>query len=307
MREFPCQYHETVHISVIIATHNRYDSLVQTVRSLQKQTLAPSAFEIVLVENGSSEDVAEKVEKFAKSAGNIRCIRLAEAGLSNARNAGAKAACGEYVAFIDDDADASPDWLEYILHVFRIVRPKPGGVGGKIEPLWEGRRPAWLSDPLLGHISILDHSPTAGWLPEGQYFFGTNMAFQRDQLLAIGGFSSDLARKRLTLRSNEEHLVQIKLRAAGYGMYYDPQIVVRHRVSAARLRKFWILRRSWWQGVSDAMLQHVSGWRMPLAPQKRWNSMKYCWDPFLILCHVVRICGRCVGHARRRFGHSGER
>ena len=98
--------------SVVVPTLNRADSLRSAIESLLSQdTSLP--YEIIVVDNDSSDRTRDVVESFMKKAhGRLRYVFEGVPGLSVARNAGIAAANGEVVAFIDDDAMASPDWLE---------------------------------------------------------------------------------------------------------------------------------------------------------------------------------------------------
>ena len=71
-------------------------------------------------------------------------------------------------------------------------------------------------------------------------------------LLSLGGFSELLGRKGDTLLSNEESMLQDIIRSRGYHCFYHPGIIVRHRIPSERLTKEWILKRNYWQGISEA-------------------------------------------------------
>ena len=256
---------EAVRISAIICTRDRAPYLRRAIRSLRGQTLGHRAYEVLVVDNGSTDGTGELVAAESGRWPNLRYLAEPVLGLSRARNRGWRSARGEYVAYLDDDATAAPDWLARILAVFDTVAPRPGCVGGRIEPLWEAPRPAWLSDDLLGALSILDWSAKPGVLRPDRWIAGCNMAFPRRLLRAVGGFSERLGRRGERLLSMEENLVRQQLEGAGYVCYYDPRIVVQHHIPATRLAPSWFLRRTYWNGVSAArvqvMRQAPSRWR----------------------------------------------
>ena len=132
----------SIRISAIICTLNRAAYLEKAIQSLADQTLPEEQFEIIVVDNGSTDNTKTMVEGF-KHLENLRYIYEPIMGLSQARNTGWQNAQGDYVAYLDDDAIACPEWLERIVQAFDTVEPRPGSVGGKVIPVWEAERPAW--------------------------------------------------------------------------------------------------------------------------------------------------------------------
>jgi glycosyltransferase involved in cell wall biosynthesis len=98
-------------VSVQICTHNRQASLARCLASLFQVEFAPDDFEIVLVDDGSTDWTAQMVEALSPPCA-FRYVRQAHAGLASARNAGIRAAAGEVVLFLDDDVIAAPSLLE---------------------------------------------------------------------------------------------------------------------------------------------------------------------------------------------------
>ena len=241
-----------VRISAIVCTHDRAAGLRCTLGSLAKQSLPSGCYEIVVVDNASSDETRSVVcEEFAHLP-NLHYVNEPQLGLSAARNTGGRKATGAYVAYIDDDAIGPPEWLERILTAFEEVHPTPGTVGGRIEPIWEVPRPIWLPDYCLPFLTVLDLSPRPMVLPEGQFLVGTNMAFPRDLLESGASFPTELGPVGTRFGSGEETMLQRHIRAAGYTLYYDPSICVHHVVPESRLTRSWLLRRMYWEGISRA-------------------------------------------------------
>ncbi len=240
-------------ISAVICTHNRVEYLPKAIRSLAQQTLDRQLYEIIVVDNASTDNTREVLVNRCSTMTNLRYVYEARLGLSRARNMGWEKARGKYVAYLDDDAIACSDWLENIVSVFRNVQPTPGCVAGRVDPLWDAPRPAWLSDALLCAFTIVDWSGHPKTLNRNEWPAGTNMAFPKSLLRAVGGFDVALGRKGMGLLSMEEVLLRLKLEKMGYTSYYDPAIRVVHLVSSSRLTKGWLARRWFWQGVSGAI------------------------------------------------------
>jgi glucosyl-dolichyl phosphate glucuronosyltransferase len=254
-------------VSAVICTHNRSAYLRKALQSLQAQTLAKHRYEIVVVDNASTDNTREVVDKEGGAVSNLRYIFEPELGLNHARNAGWRNARSPYIAYLDDDAVACSAWLEKIIEVFENIAPQPGCVGGKIEPIWEAPRPSWLDDEMLPYLAILDWSPSPIVLDQDQFLAGVNIAFPRSLLEGVGGFRLGLDRTGKNLLSNGDIHVQRLVRALRYDSYYDPRIVVQHHVAASRLTKEWFVQRAYWQGISDVVLNQL------LVPQSRMSLL----------------------------------
>lgn len=244
-------------VAAVICTHNRLRYLGASIDSLLEQTLPRSDYEIIVVDNASSDGTREWVAERQKTAPDIRYVYEPALGLSNARNAGWRAARSEIVAYLDDDAVACPRWLEVIVAKFSERDDRLAVVGGRVDPLWEAPPPEWLAPEFWHWLSVLDLSPTDVVLTASQHFVGANMAMRKSALAAVGGFSSFLGRKGKSLLSNEEVLLKQRLEAAGYYAMYAPEAVAQHLVPAARMSREWFRRRHYWQGVSDALLRQA--------------------------------------------------
>ena len=244
----------SIRVSAIVCTHNRADYLRKAIASLVDQTLPREYYEILIVDNRSTDDTKRVVLDEFAHVPNLRYLYEPVLGLNPARNTGWNYAAGEYVAYLDDDATVYPYWLEKIVDVFETVKPKPGCVGGKIEPIWEAPRPPWLSDRMTYCLGVLDWSDMPVFLERKQWLGGGNLAFPRGLLEDVGGFDYGWGRAGKKLLSNAELLVQHRLERRGRSRFYHPDICIRHHIPASRLSKRWLMRRAYWQGVSDAKL-----------------------------------------------------
>jgi len=272
----------SVRISAVVATHNRAAYLRQALQSLVDQTLAQELYEIIVVDNGSQDNTRQVVSEFSDTP-NLRCVYEPVIGVSRARNTAWRNAQGEYIAFLDDDAVACAGWLATFLDVFEAFEPRPGAVGGKCEPIWEAPRPDWLSDKMLGQLSIFDWSDVPIVLKERYWLSVCNMACPRELLRAAGGFREDLGRQGNKLRGNPEIYLQQQLDAWGYRFVYHPEIVVGHHVSPSKLTKRYFRRITYWQGLSDAMMLDLDT-RLSLALRTRLSVTRIGWAlPRLLL------------------------
>ena len=161
-----------VEISVVIPTYNRRESLRKLLDSIAAQTLPRSRFEVIVASDGSTDGTIEMLGEFKGRFENLRVLELKNGGPGAARNAGARAAGGRFLAFTDDDCLAAPDWLEQILKTFE----KTGAVGiqGKTSTDRMART------PLTHQVEVL--APMLTSVPT------CNAAYLRKAFVEAGGF-----------------------------------------------------------------------------------------------------------------------
>lgn len=242
-------------ISAIICTHNRTDYLQKAISSLANQDLSRETFEIIVVDNCSTDSTRTVVESFA-AIGNIRYLYEPVLGLSHARNTGWKNAETPYVAYLDDDAMASPVWLRRILQTFESMRPRPGCVGGRVKPIWEAPRPAWLGDEIVSCLTVIDWSDAPHVIENlnSQWLAGANIAFPKDLLYQLNGFTPYLDRSGSNLLSSGDVYLEKQIQKSGHTCFYQPDVEISHHIPASRLDQHWFIRRYYYQGISDAVM-----------------------------------------------------
>ena len=243
-------------ISAIICTHNRASYLGGAIASLLGQTYP--TYEIIVVDNASTDDTQAVVDAFLPQP--VTYLYESTLGLSTARNRGAAIARGSILAYLDDDAEASPHWLAALAEVFGQY-PEAAIAGGHVSLIWpQGlTAPRWLSPTLSESLGTYDLGTAIRLITTpGQTPRGLNYAVKKSFLDTVGGFDPQLGRVGKNLLSNEElHLTQQAL-AAGLEVLYVPQAQVAHNVAPERLRRSWFLRRSWWQGISECYREQVA-------------------------------------------------
>jgi glucosyl-dolichyl phosphate glucuronosyltransferase len=246
-------------ISVVICTYNRADRLLLALEALTQQTASSDSFEVLVVDNRSSDRTAEVCQSFQERFVHFRYIYESVQGLSKARNTGWQAAESPYIAYLDDDAIPCAEWVEAIVTVFETVEPKPVSIGGPIYPLWEIPRPNWITPVMETLFTMLDGGDTPRWFAENEYPWGANVIYRRDALEKAGGFCEQLGRIGQSLLSGEETLLNATLKAQGEKFYYSPQAAVSHWVPKERINPDWLVERSYWQGYSVALVDHIVG------------------------------------------------
>src|SRR5262249_45823375 len=140
------------------------------------QRLDYPAFEVIVVDDGSTDDTAAIARQY-----DVRVISTENRGLAAARNLGMTAARGEIVAYLDDDAHPDPHWLQYFADTF--LRTDYVAVGGpNIAPPGDGPIADCVANAPGGptHVLVSDR--------EAEHIPGCNMAFRKGALEAVGGF-----------------------------------------------------------------------------------------------------------------------
>jgi len=255
-------------VSAVVCTHNRATVLRGALASLAAQTLPQGSYEIVVVDNASTDATRDLVTRELTGIAGLRYVFEPQLGVSRARDAGWRAARAPLVAYLDDDAIAAPDWLARAVAGFAELAPRPGCLGGPVLPIWEAPRPAWLPDALLPYLTVLELDQGRGPMPRGKFLYGTNSVFPREQLAEIGGFPAGLGPIGTWHRSGEDTFVQKRLRERGLQLWYDPALRVQHRVPAERLSRRWVSRRLYLEGLSRARQQLLMRAPGPLGRMK---------------------------------------
>jgi glycosyltransferase involved in cell wall biosynthesis len=229
--------------------------LARALDSLTAQSLPADDYDILVIDNGSTDNTPDLAQDRAARQPNLHYLAEPKLGLSTARNTGLRHAHADLVAFMDDDAIASPGWLEEICHVFTDRHPQPGLVCGPVNAEWGAARPPWLKNYWLPFYSIVSWSSEARCLDADEWVVGANFAIPRALAIDCGGFDVALGRIGSTLLGDEELALTENIRRAGYEVFFDPAICVDHFIHAERLSKRWFYRRVFWGAVSASVRQ----------------------------------------------------
>ena len=250
-------------VTACICTHDRPGYVRDCLDGMRRQTVGDDRFDVLVVDSASTGEVPAALAGLVGRVRNARLLRVEQAGVSVARNAGAWNANGDYIAYIDDDAIPAPDWIECILEAIGETDGPPAMIGGRILPHWEAPLPFWWPPSLRGSLSIIEFEGRGEYrtaaLPPGLEPYGANMVVQVQSLRAMGGFGRQSGRIGKALLSDEEVQLAWRLQGAGQSVRYNSRIVVRHQIQAARLTPAWLLSRLYWQGVSTVRTRRALG------------------------------------------------
>jgi glycosyltransferase involved in cell wall biosynthesis len=243
-------------ISVIIPTFNRARVLEETVRNFLECQTDGVDYELLIVDNNSTDRTKEFAEQLALRIPRIRYIFEPLQGANRARNRGIRESRGEIVAFVDDDVYFSPCWLTALESTFQR-RTDVACIGGKVVAHFDDGRPSWLHDDQLWIYGVTRYGDHEREIQPPEIPIGCNMAFRRTVFDQIGNFHLLPGRKGGNLLSIDENHLLFNIAKAGLKTLYSPAVQVTHRMPSARTSRRWVLKRYYWQGVSDIVLRQL--------------------------------------------------
>ena len=218
-----------LNISVVICTYNRDKFIGEALESLTNQSLPSDNFEIIIVNNNSTDNTENICKNFiTKNPGlDIKYVIESNQGLSFARNRGIAESKYDIITYIDDDAYAKPDFLELIFNYFN-QHPQTAGIGGKVTPRYEIEEPVWMNKYLYGFVTKVDLGNTVRLLKKKEYPAGCNMTYRKDLLEKVGGFNN-----KLKWRADDKY-INFQIKEISDQIIYLPNLEVEHTIDAYR-------------------------------------------------------------------------
>ena len=253
-------------VSVVICayTEARWDRTIAAIASVRAQRAIRPEVVVVVDHNETLR------HRLTTELADVRVVPNGEApGLSGGRNSGMAASTGKIVAFLDDDAEATHGWLARLVAPFDD--PTVAVSGGRIDPAWDERRPAWFPEELDWIVGCTYRGmPTRR--AEVRNVIGAGMAFRRSAYEAAGGFHHGMGRGLgLPLGGEETELcIRIRRLDPSARVVYVPEAVIRHHVPRDRARPPYLLARSWAEGLTKARLAQLAGPGDGLATERRY-------------------------------------
>lgn len=251
-------------ISVVIATRNRAPRLGKCLRRFQELDLSGiSDWELILVDNGSSDNTAQVVEELkANTELPIRYVLEPKAGVSPARNTGIRAAKHEIIAFTDDDCMVDPGWLATISAIFQ-EEPGLALVGGRVE----------LHDPKDYEISVRRFRDQYGVTTLDDLFdrmIGCNMAMSAAAIRAIGEFDSSMGAGAV-FKAGEDHDYFYRILKSGGKILYDPRVLIEHAHGRRAKAEIQALKSHYMQGRAAIFAKHIRAGDWGLIKRVYWE------------------------------------
>lgn len=239
-------------ISAIVCTYNREKYLEIALESLAAQTLARDAFEVVIINNNSTDNTEKVCSEFHKKYSDIPYKYFIETdqGLSFARNRGIIESDAELVTFIDDDAWLDKNFLKEVVD-FMESRKEVVSVGGTILLDYEDKEPNWQTKYLASLFGYFKYSDKTEAFNKTDYPRGSNMTFRKSVFKKVGDFNTELGRIGQNLGGGEEKDIYQRIYAKNLPVYNLPGAVVFHAVPVSRTKIEFIKRQAIGVGISE--------------------------------------------------------
>jgi glycosyltransferase involved in cell wall biosynthesis len=219
-------------VSVVITTYNRANVLPRALDGLVRQEAPGVRYEVVVVDNGSTDATRGIVEAHAANGHRgVRYLFEPRRGIAHGRNTGILASRSPIVAFTDDDVTVARDWLATLKRLMD-AHPEVECVGGRVLPQEGQTLPSWLTRDHWGPVALLDYGDTPFHVTATRRLclITANAAFRRTVFDRIGLFRPDMV-----AASDNEILVRL-WRSGGQGLY-TPELVVTSEIASGRLVK----------------------------------------------------------------------
>ncbi len=251
-----------IRVSVVIPAYNAADTLPATLAALCGQTVPPQDVEVIVVDDGSTDDTAHLA-----SCHPVRLIRQENQGPAAARNAGAKAAKGEVLVFTDADCEPEPAFLAEILRPFADAGVT--GVQGAYRTRQQGITPRFAQAEFEDRYAFASRFPCLDLVATYA------AAFRRDVFLATGGFD-----EAFPVANNEDTEFSYRLHQAGHRLVFAPGAVVFHR-HPPTLRRY--LRIKFWRAY----------WRLAACRRHPAKAVRDCYTPGVVRLQTALggLCG----------------
>ena len=230
--------------TVIFSSYNGARRLRRTLDSLVAQDLPHDRWELIAVDNNSSDDTFDILRSYGGRL-PIVALRHEVPGKSGAVNAAIARARGDLLVFTDDDIEADPHWLSAFV-ACAATQPGFGVFGGRIIPGWE-RAPdgqaflRWI--PMGSTFAVIDDAVSGPCDPS--QVWGPNTAIRRSLLGPGNRYRVDIGPLPGGLFAMGEDLeIVVRLARAGIGTYRCAEAAVRHFVPASSMTEEWVQRRA---------------------------------------------------------------
>ena len=286
-------------VSIVIPTYNRSKIIGITINSFLEQSLPKENYEIIIVDNNSTDDTKGTVEKIIQSNKlfKIKYILELRAGVHFARNRGAKEAENEILYFTDDDMEADKNLLEEILKVFNL-NYEVGAATGVVLPKFKTEPPKWILKHCCNSILSLNPKKEKDLIfsSEDIGVFSCHQAVKKEALFRAGGFNPENVRGEWI--GDGETGLNKNIKKLGYEFAFTSKAVIYHLIPKERLTQKYINKRLANQGNADSYTYYRE--KRPSKKQLYFQILKHIFKGlyFLGLAILFSIIGYSEWHLR---------
>ena len=264
--------------SVMIAAHNpRMETLGKVLDALRAQTLPLPDWELLVIDNASTEPLAERIDLGWHPAG--RCVREERRGHSFARARGLRESRGEIVISVDDDNVLDDNYLDEALRL-GAEWTSLGVWGGQIKPEWEAPPTADVL-PWIQHLALCEFD-TPSWssfVHDWTVPYGAGMCVRREivsAFLAAGSdeVSSRFGRSGSSTVSGDDHLLAYAATKMGFGVGKFPTLVLHHLIPKQRVLPDYIVKTARGNSHAALLLQLIHRTEESRFSSRLWPAFK---------------------------------
>lgn len=238
-------------ISVVIPcyTERRWDLLVRAIESARHQSVKPDHIIVVVDYNDA---LLARLGGYLTPDVTLLANEQAQ-GVSGARNTAALAVDDDLIAFLDDDAEALPDWVENLLAVLKVT-PGVLGAGGTILADWANHEPWWFPREFGFVVGARESDAPDGAPTMVRNLWAANLVVDRATLVANGGFRVGFGKMKASSEPEDTELCLRLSSITGKGWVFNPDAIVRHHVPGDRETLKYFLLRCRMEGKGKASL-----------------------------------------------------
>ena len=279
-------------LEVVICTYNHAPLLDRVLDALAVQHEADASWAVLVVDNNCTDATPTIVERHIASGTvpGLRRIVETEQGLTPARRRGVFATSVPWIAFVDDDCLLAEDWIAQAVAFLR-AHPNIGGMGGRVVLEWEDEPPGYV----FGYKGMLAEQDRGDEPTTVESLAGAGMVIRREALHDSGWLDRPLLDDRIGERlvSGGDVELTLRVRAAGYPLWYNPACTLRHVIGHDRTSRRYLTRLNYGLGMSDTLVSALvweddyASWRDATRQKLRRRSGE-----------VVRQVGRAVRRRR---------
>ena len=275
-------------ISVILCTYNRDKYIYNVLKSVAENDYPHDQYEIVLVNNNSTDGTENECRRFQADYPDIRFRYFLETnqGLSYARNCGIRNAQGDLLVYVDDDATVNPEYLRTYSDFF-THHPEAVAAGGPILPVYETEEPEWMThytrQLITGKLFLGNNQRE---FPRGAFPGGGNACYRKSVFDTVGLFNVELGRKGNSLIGAEEKDIFDKMTTHGMHFYYLPNAILYHIIPPHKLTQDYFDRLTYSIGLSERyrtqQISHKKYLNRLCKEAVKWGGTIALWCGFAI-------------------------
>lgn len=239
-------------ITIAICTFNRSSLLDECLKSLTKQSVSFNDFNIIVINNNSTDNTYLVIENYKQMLPNLTYINESTQGLSYARNTAFQNTKTKWISYLDDDAKVPNNYLATQLDI--IENYSPVVFGGVYLPWYHYGKPNWYKEHYASN-KLKYKKPTI--LKSPYTLSGGVITFQVDSIIKHGGFRTDIGMNGNNTGYGEETELQLRMRSEGVPLYYFPKLIIYHVVAPYKLNVFWFIKSYFYLGRDTIKIKNV--------------------------------------------------